>query len=125
MPVRDAIAKCPVETYVVIGSLDLLDESKRVGASVFLDAQHASPLARFEPPVTHFEIPVRFDTLVRGPFLIFGHDCSRKPRELELVITDGEHVVFRRQLSVKDLSIVEETRPRRIELGHIRLRPPA
>jgi len=125
MPSRDAFAKCPVEKYVVTGGLEVPEAIKRVGVSVFLDEQQTSPLVQFELPATRFEVSLDFYTLVRHRFVIFGDDCSRKPRQLELVVTDGERVTFRRQLSEKDFSITGEPTLRRIDLGHIRFRPPS
>jgi hypothetical protein len=121
----DAIAKCALAEYVVTGSLDLPQEVKRVGMSVFLDDQRTSSLVQFEAPVVHFELSVLFNTLA-SQIVIFSHDCSRKPRHLELVVTDGERMTFRIRLPKKDFSIEEQAWPLyRIDLGHIRLRVPS
>lgn len=122
---RDAIAKCPIETYVVTGGLDLPEGIKRVGVSVFLDEQQTSRLVQFELPVSRFEVSVVFATLVQSRFVILGDDCSRKPRQLELLVTDGKRVTFRKQFSEKDFAITDGSTPRRINLGNIRFRAPS
>lgn len=105
------------------GSLDLPQEIKRVGVSVFLDGQETSPLVQFETPAVNFEVSVSFYT-VRSQVNIFGDNCARRPRHLELVITDAERVTFRIRLSENDFSIPDTTKPRRINVGHIKLRSP-
>jgi hypothetical protein len=120
----NAIAKCPLAEYVVTGTLDLPQEVKRVGIPVFLDEAVTSPLVQFEGPVVHFALPVRFSTFLR--LYLFGHhDCSRRPRHVELVVTDGERMTSRRRFSEKDFAIEDESDfYHRINLGHIKLRAP-
>lgn len=125
VPAREALAKCITATYVVTGSLDVPADIRRVGVSVFLDDYQESRLVYLETPAAQFEIPVRYDTYSGQRFFIFGDECLRTPRQVEVVITDGEHLVFRKRFSEKEISKTDASDPRRIDLGHIRLRPPA
>jgi len=90
---------------------------------VFLDDQEYSAVTHLEPSRAAFEVEVAFYTRGRD-FFFFSHDCTRMPSVVEVIVTDGEHMTFRKRMYRTDFSIIERTRPRRIDLGHVRLGPP-
>jgi len=121
----DASAKCPVATAVVTGSLDLPREMDRVAVGVFLDNFESGRLVWLESPAVTFEVPVRYYTLAGPVFLPFvGHDCSRQPSTVELVVTDGEQLIRRRRMSWRQFSLsrIGASGDVRIDLGQISFR---